>query len=386
MQVRVKIVFLVLFIIFTAMFGGSRFQQNSDAQVLQPCHFTRNLEYPRQQPPISYPTNINFKTNPKKYLEDVLEYGLGSNLQGNCLTSDPLKWSHVEFMERNPRHGLTRERRSRPGELHPNQTSRVENYAVSVYNRIGAYTLRKVWGSGTPNLSQPIKFDEGTMVIKFLFTEAKDDQVPYLINPILITENINGSLKELRLLQIDVAVKDSRNNNPTGWVFGTFIYNGNISQDRRMNFAPIGLMHGNGIQPNESLYVTDPLKPIPVGYRPKEHGYQGRLNGPVDDPQSSCVSCHSTAQIPLNGASRVDMAPENDTPPDIRAYYFRNIRGGVVFGNPRPSSGRYFSMDYSLQLQTSVLNYNRANPSFFKILDSSGKSIIPLGRDNLPIQ
>jgi hypothetical protein len=28
-------------------------------------------------------------------------------------------------------------------------------------------------------------------------------------------------------------------------------------------------------------------------------GWLGRLNGPVDNPQSACLSCHGTAQSPV---------------------------------------------------------------------------------------
>ena len=49
------------------------------------------------------------------------------------------------------------------------------------------------------------------------------------------------------------------------------------------------------INPNlkESVINPDP-KELP----PTHLGWNGRLNGPVDNPRSSCMSCHMTAEIP----------------------------------------------------------------------------------------
>lgn len=36
-------------------------------------------------------------------------------------------------------------------------------------------------------------------------------------------------------------------------------------------------------------------------FLPRKGGYASRMNGPVDNPVSSCLSCHSTAQqVPIS--------------------------------------------------------------------------------------
>jgi hypothetical protein len=80
-------------------------------------------------------------------------------------------------------------------------------------------------------------------------------------------------------------------------------------------------------------------------------GYKGRLNGPVDNPRSSCLSCHSTAQIPsdLSQPTVSGIVPANASAATLRRY-FRNIKSGTAF-----TPGQ-ISLDYSLQLQNGIAN------------------------------
>src|SRR4249919_2167594 len=72
-------------------------------------------------------------------------------------------------------------------------------------------------------------------------------------------------------------------------------------------------------------------------------GYQGRLNGPIDNPVSSCLSCHATAEVP--SGTMVPPAGANPTP------WFRNIKSGTPFDPGRQST------DYSLQLSVGIANF-----------------------------
>ncbi len=67
--------------------------------------------------------------------------------------------------------------------------------------------------------------------------------------------------------------------------------------------VPVGLMWGNdptlnqaafdsGKRATESVIMTDKVQGHPL-----KLGWLRRLNGPVDNPISSCLSCHSTAQF-----------------------------------------------------------------------------------------
>jgi hypothetical protein len=275
------------------------------------------------------------------------------------------KWYHAPWMHtgnagREFVHGLTRERHSRPGELHPNQTEMFQNWAVSVYNPQAAYTIGQVWKDPAHPNPSIARFEEGATSIKLLFTLAPVSQVPYLKGSFEWDANVHTHLEapppltravqRVRLLQIDVAVRDSRVDSTTGWVFGTFVYDGDAtgttSWDR---LIPVGVMWGNDptITParvQQGVRLTECWINPAVG--PPQHlGWAGRLDGPVDNPASSCLSCHSTAQWP-----NAVMVPPRGTPPDKALNWFRNIRAG----DPFDQGGQ--SLDYSLQLAVGINN------------------------------
>ena len=83
---------------------------------------------------------------------------------------------------------------------------------------------------------------------------------------------------------------------------------------------------------------------LPIGLKP-DLGLYGRMNGPVDNPISSCLSCHSTAQDPLSSAP---MFPPDGEPV---ARWFRNIPSGQPFSAPANP------LDYSLQVAYGIQNF-----------------------------
>jgi hypothetical protein len=205
---------------------------------------------------------------------------------------------------------------------------------------------------------------EGTVGAKLLFTTATVADVPYLQgspewNAFIYTD-VNGNPPGpapnpprgkvvVRLLQIDIAVKDKRS--PTGWVFGTFVYGGGPAPGTTpgsgwTNVSPVGLMWGND---PEALAGGGPIKESWIN--PKVSmphiGYMGRLNGPVDNKVSSCLSCHSTAQDP---SSTAPMIPPNSNPATL-ARWFRNIPSGQPFTPPAQA------LDYSLQVSLGIKNF-----------------------------
>jgi hypothetical protein len=108
---------------------------------------------------------------------------------------------------------------------------------------------------------------------------------------------------------------------------------------------------------NDPARVLDDRAPVQTVVNPAaqaviQHlGYKGRLNGPVDNPSSSCLSCHSTAQITadLSRPTVSPVPPRNPSDDDLRRY-FRNIKARTPF-----STG-HASLDYSLQLQNGIAN------------------------------
>jgi hypothetical protein len=80
-------------------------------------------------------------------------------------------------------------------------------------------------------------------------------------------------------------------------------------------------------------------------------GSPDRSQRPVENPGSSCISCHSTAQIPtdLSRPTVSGIVPANASAATLRKY-FRNVKSQTPF-----TPGQ-ISLDYSLQLQNGIAN------------------------------
>ena len=266
-------------------------------------------------------------------------------------------------------HGLTNERGSRPLQLGPLQTTSQTNWAVGFYNPLGGYTLGQVWKNETAPDSSKAKFPEGSVACKLLFTHTPLAQVPYLKGTFAWQADINhqGDLKarpSVRLLQLDIAVKDGRAPN-TGWVFGTFQYEkGTLTTAQWWkHMVPVGLMWGNDLlhvkanqTPTEQWINTARDPPLHLGFR-------GLLNGPIDNPQASCTACHGFAQVAKPGVSNpVPALPGNSTwsasmPAAKIDEFFAPINAATAL------SSNYQSLDYSLQLQIGVTRFRNSQSS-----------------------
>ena len=315
-------------------------------------------------------TAFNPRTQPNEYLTAVLKYFYEGNVQPDVEASfDPSlntvrRWYNTPWQDfglngREFIHGLTRERVSRAKELAPTQVHQWNNYAVGFYNAAGTVTIGRVWQNhGAPDPAAGVMPD-GAVAAKLLFTTASVAEVPYLAgaptwNAYIFADVNNpaptpaGAKKvvPVRLLQIDIAVKDPQVADSTGWVFGTFVYGGGPGGPAGQgwtNVAPVGVMWGNdpGLPQGH---------PVETWLNPAVHmphvGYQNRLNGPVDNPKSACLSCHATAEAP-DGT----MVPSQGADP---SRWFQNIKSGVPF-----DAGRQ-SLDYSLQLTVGLANFHQA--------------------------
>jgi len=353
-------------------------------------------------------------------------------------------------------HGLTREAPvtfSTPqGEI------RTTMWAVGYFNATAAYTLGTVWqADGTARIPQDnVSFDEGAVVGKPLFNTASPEQLPVLANQPAWNANISdpsfcsctpASGKEctlaeesrqcprsttdwgdVRLLQFDFAVKDSRAPG-TQWVFGTFVADGQrkaLEPDPWKRISPLGVMWGNDTPPAGQLAYNYPPDVKTKGFAEeiifwdtvdelnkyggpdviKRMGHLGcnfRLNGPADNANSSCMSCHGTASVPdqtfttppllsqFSGLTNECVTPDATDPlqgydrsgtrsevnngisfASIDSIYFANVPAAVPFnmtvktpagpvnvmgnGVPDYASGRssWIALDYSLQLSISL--------------------------------
>lgn len=377
--------------------------------------FELSQDYPQTYYEASYPwQKLDFRNQPRKYAQEVLNYCLAGNVKNDfALKKNKIRdWYHAPWLHsdgsqcgngRENRHGLTRELASSPYQIHDRQFMPLENWAVGFYNRPGGYTLGKVWQNpGSDPVLEEANFPEGTVSCKLLFTDGGPEgtniskTIPFLKGTYKLTANIYSQKpykkdkdknkicistdrkdREMHLLQFDIAVKDNRAEK-TGWVFGTFIYGAEHGGETPwQNLVPVGLSWGNekdqlaeimtnGAFINPKLKETwlnkeligKPASPNSQKAYVQHHGVGGRLNGPVDNPISSCVSCHgqagiSKAGVPLKLGAFGKKRPEFNQ--DIIDRFFSDVAPGA---NKRIFDGdEYMTLDYSLQLAAGIRNY-----------------------------
>jgi hypothetical protein len=382
-------------------------------------------------------------------------------------------WYHIPFQTydalsgREFVHGLTREAPvtfSLQAVKNPSGGDTVATtvWAVAFYNPTAAHTLGRVWrpngAAAVP--ADDLRFEEGAVIGKLLFTTANAAQMPALANMPVWTANISDpafcnckpkageticSMAEqseqcprsttrwapVTLLQFDVAVKDARAPE-TGWVYGTFVADGQYAAGEKNpwnRIAPLGLMWGNDTPPRGQLAINTPPNARVSGFaeevifhdvvkrlntgggaivtkQPGHLGCNGRLNGPADNANSSCMSCHMTASVldrnektppiiaQFGGITSECVQPSVSDPTtgtdasgspakivngisftEMDQIYFANTQAGVPFKAvaqtssgprnvlgtaPQYASGRtnWISLDYSLQLSISLVQWN----------------------------
>lgn len=354
--------------------------------------------------------DIDFRTHPKAYMTTVLKYCFEGNEDPKVdfvVQKNPIrKWYHAPWLHddgdangagREYLHGMTRERRSRPFELHPLQKDFGQNWAVGFYNDRGGYTLGNVWKTpdGKPN-PYASTFPDHTVSFKLLYTDASVEQVPFLKGSKTwnahIYENTDYKLprvvRPMRLLQVDVAVKDPRAGT-TGWIFGTFIFDGSREQKKLIdNLVCVGASWDDDqhlATPREADATENPylrgsvinnelLEPAKGDAARMYHlGLGGRMNGPVDNKISSCISCHGRAALAVPVTKDLSPVGEAQTrgrlmpffnalaakPSDFSPVeferFFRQIRGASHLETDLGVT--YVTTDYSQQVAVGIRNY-----------------------------
>lgn len=340
--------------------------------------FRLSQDYPSAPPPaLDAPwSDIDFTKEPERYMRAVLKYAYQDNISGDngWQPEKNTGWYHAPWLHWGDKgrefiRGMTRERRSRPCELADEQHDERQNWAVSVYNELGGYVIGRVWANPSAPNPAAASFPEGTVAIKLLFTQATPKEVPFLQGSpqwqayIEVEPGVRPGIRKegtLRLLQIDFAVRDKRADYWTGWVFGTFQYDvaaPGVGWNNKL--TPVALTWGNdpGISPDDvekkravltERWINEEA-PI-VRHRRSQGGGLGwgdRANGPVDNQQSSCLSCHSTAQHPNYN----DIFFPKSTLAGDKLRWFRNLKPGQSFG-PEAQS-----LNYSLQLANGIANF-----------------------------
>jgi hypothetical protein len=349
------------------------------------------VEKPPMEPAVQKILSIDYTKDWQGYMEAVRDYIYEGNIEAEGVANDfylednkVRRWYHVPWQHYGPYgregiHGLTKEGPVNPYVLGPTQPSKWQTYAVGFYNPPGGYMIGKVWADAeNPNVKvmQDEGFPVGTVVGKVLFTTATPAEAPFLTNPIewlaYTTRSFEVNdriMNTVRFIQMDIMVRDPRANPTGGWVFGTFVYNGALAKPNLWhNVVPVGLMWGNdptvtshpesNPKPTKTL-INEDLKHTIINTSkdmpPMHLGWGLRLNGPVDNALSSCMSCHSTAQYPPITPILPFMATKDGkvlTAKDPEwMRWFRDVKCATPFDEQATST------DYSLQLSASVQQF-----------------------------
>jgi len=263
-----------------------------------------------------------------------------------------------------------------------------ESWSVGYYNGYGGYALgRAIPADGVPQMGEymgspmpaGLPFPEGTVVVKVLTSTVPPECVTYLKGaPAWQVDRHKYSAdkgyeceREVQMdhvVQMDVAVADSRS--PIGWVYGTFTYDGDTPGTTFWDhMVPLGLQWGSdpwtfpAVPRDASLPLQQTV--INPGMGSYQHlGCEQRLAGPVDNPSSSCTSCHASAYAVPHGAIN-EMG--TNVPPSFgfagmcdqfsqdNSDYFQNQSAPQGFpGGLFPTA---MSLDTSLQLAVAFTQY-----------------------------
>ncbi len=390
--------------------------------------FKLSQSYPDALPsgPLPEFFNTDFKTDWKKYLLQVRDYCFEGNTEVDFRVEDNKvrNWYHMPWQHYGPNgregfHGLTKEAPVSPMQLASTQTYATGGaWAIGFFNDVAGYTIGQVWKDhNNPRVEAMAGgFKNGSVLFKILFVSIPQDvaeaQVPFLQNGLwwdaYATYEFNCNNRQpikVALIQMDIMVKDERA--PQKWVFGNFQYNGKMNQANKWeNLVPVGIMWGqdpevtadhSNPQPTRTI-INNELKETIINpdstELPATHlGWNGRLNGPVDNPKSSCYSCHATAEYPQGSpmSPLFDADTIKANPPGSAGWmrWFQNTECGTPFDNP----AEHHSTDFCLQMAEAIQNLNTwktrdglFNKDYQKAAPAEKdgkKKVFPLARRNM---
>ena len=340
------------------------------------------------------------KANWKSYMMEVRDYCFEGNVENDWRVerNSVRKWYHIPWQHYGPNgreglHGLTKEAPVQLKQLAATQTyTGGQTYAVAIYNDLAGYTIGQVWKDHShPSLERMPEggFPDGSVVCKPLLVDVPVEQVPSLDPPFqwdaYITDDFGTTQRnfhKVSLIQMDIMVKDSKI--PSHWFLGTFQYNGKMgNRNRWNNLVPVGLMFGNdpnvagdaNTNPQPTATKINPelkeslINPDANELPPTHLGWNGRLNGPVDNPRSSCMSCHMTGEYPRVTQMSPLFYPPPTFAPGSKQWmrWFQTLDGTKAFDDGKSDdykdcSGKLVQdkvrpTDFSLQLEISVDNF-----------------------------
>lgn len=220
-------------------------------------------------------------------------------------------WCHMPWLNqgangREAVHGLTQERNLAPSSMWPHPP-KAGDWGVAFFNGTACRAIGKVFANAKNPDWTAVNLDDGSVVYKILFTTG---DFPEIHNAFTWNAHVNlpfqnaRSMQPVRHIQMDIGVKDSQLRglatdahglDASGWLMLTYYYDENYPGDPELLKAipnlPEGLKHmrpmgiASGFTPKESIIFAGS----------KTNQSAGMLNGPADNPKSSCMGCHGTA-------------------------------------------------------------------------------------------
>jgi hypothetical protein len=355
--------------------------------------FRLSQNYPAELPKApggGYPWDkVDFRTKPSDYLNALLGYCMDGMEDAKFVAQANKKhsWYHAPWLDagyggREFLHGLVMDRTSDPKTLSVDQTLPVRNYSVTYYNPEAAYTIGQVWCNPAKPDASKAKFPVGSVILKLVFTMADTSQVKHLKGAFEWEANVEKNttppidpkeIHDVRLMQLNVAVRSNSKEAVNGWVFGVYVYDGRIAGNSlQSKFVPLGVQWGNdpGLTPKDvrdgkaltQTWINTNAwnQKDPAASLVQNVGYGYRLQGPVGNPAASVMSEAMTAGWPV-----ANSFPPSGVTGDSILHWFRNVPSGQAF-----SPGQT-SLDYSLELKEGIRYHAMANgaDSLKKVLD-----------------
>ena len=244
--------------------------------------------------------------------------GLNKN-RGWC----QMPWLNVGDTGREAIHGLTKERDLEPSDIYPETKNGVtgSDWGVGYYNSISCDYLANVFKEKTHRMTTADwyrgEFPDGSMSFKILFTTAPlnvlRESLKWWAHVSLPGESAR-SLQQVKLLQIDIALKDKQlvpaDHGTDGWMMSTLYFDPNYDWSKNewnkewlkkfplppallplLKLRPVGIQ--TGFTPETFTLVRGSKTNVVnhAGGLPNE----SLLNGPADNPTGSCMGCHGAA-------------------------------------------------------------------------------------------
>jgi hypothetical protein len=359
------------------------------------------------------------------YVAEGQDPNLPDNVGWKTEVNGQTRWFHIPWMAYDPHggrefvHGLTNElstalstfkndpnsgrasgKQKLAGAVQAGVNPLFETWSVGMYNPCGAWSVGQVFpASGAPAtykdpktgrlMVRGLPFPEGTVVMKVLNTTADADSVSYMKNSTNWQANghkklvpvptkssdyttYDRAITTVHLVQVDLAVIDPRS--PTRWVYSTLAYDGTLDPQRYptvwSRLVPLGVQWGSDPESFPAV-PQDQSKPLwqsvlaPVNL-PEHYGCNKRLAGVVDNPSSSCVSCHMGAYAAAPGV--IDEQGKNiplifvpistcQTYSPASKSYFSNYKYPMPYPDSTGLIKAAIPLDSSLQLQVAFVEY-----------------------------